>query len=66
MLIRRLIYYAFLAVEGDDVPSARCVGVGGEELNGAPHNTPKARGPPRKRRENGVVEVPTDGEGPDL
>eukprot|EP00956_Cyclotella_meneghiniana_P018244 scaffold30255_cov52-Cyclotella_meneghiniana.AAC.1 len=39
-------------------------GRGPEQSRSRPsHNTPKARGPPRKRRENGV-EVPTDGEDP--
>eukprot|EP00956_Cyclotella_meneghiniana_P039530 scaffold173249_cov57-Cyclotella_meneghiniana.AAC.2 len=36
---------------------------GARAITAAAHNTPKARGPPRKRRENGV-EVPTDGEDP--
>eukprot|EP00956_Cyclotella_meneghiniana_P021026 scaffold37794_cov37-Cyclotella_meneghiniana.AAC.2 len=58
----RPVYYALLIVDGHG-SSARWIGRREPEQSRPPHNTPKARGPPRKRREN-RVEVPTDGEGP--
>ena len=64
----RLAYHALLIVDGHGW-SARWIGRRGEEQSRPPHNTPKARGPPRKSREAseiGKKQVPTGGEAPSL